>query len=165
MALSLQLLPELVQRLHAPALELLHPAVVDLVDGHGVQEVELLAAPPRGADEVRLLELREVLRDGLAAHPHPLAELAQREPARLEQPVQQLAPAGIRECLEHRVHPFPPAVFIMQAFTCMSSAKISTRPAARPRRPGRGSPAQAAAPGVRAARASADRTAASGGRP
>src|SRR5262245_220074 len=140
MALSLQSLPELVERLQASALELLHPAVVDLVDGHGVQEVELLAASPRGADEVRLLEQRQVLRDRLPGHPHPLAGLAQREPARAVEAIEQLPPAGIRERSEHRVHPFLLRPSIMQVLTCMSITKKPPRfCAAPPRRPGRGS--------------------------
>jgi len=105
MTFSLQLLPELLERLQARALELLHPAVVDLVDGHGVQEVQLLAPPPHGADEVRVLEQRQVLRDGLPAHVHLLAELAEREAGAREQAVQELPPSGICERLEHRVHP------------------------------------------------------------
>src|SRR5262252_7430828 len=123
MVLSLQSLLELVQSPQAPALELLHPAVVDLVDGHGVQEVELLATAPRRADEVRLLEQREVLRDRLPGHVHPLAELAQREPARLEQAIEKLSPAGIRERFEHRIHPGLLLHLIMQAFACMSRSK------------------------------------------
>src|SRR5262245_22411172 len=137
MALSLQSLPELVERLQASALELLHPAVVDLVDGHGVQEVELLAASPRGADEVRLLEQRQVLRDRLPGHPHPLAELREREPARLVEAIEQLPPAGIRERSEHRVHPFLLRPSIMQVLTCMSITKkrrVSAR--RRPAGPG-----------------------------
>src|SRR5262245_22241654 len=93
----LQLFLQPVERSQAATFEFLHPAVVDLVDGHRVQVVELLAPPPRRADETRLLEQREVLRHRLAAHVHLLAELAQREPAAREESVQELPPAGIRE--------------------------------------------------------------------
>src|SRR5262249_25138772 len=140
------------------------PAVVDLVDGYGVQEVELLAAAPRRADEVRFLEQRQVLGHRLAAHLHPFAELAECEPTRLVKPVEQLPPARIREGLEHRIHPFTLLPLIMQVITCMSRLKKSAiRRAAPPARAGR-SAQLGAGWGARDAMPSAWRSAVSDGR-
>src|SRR5215471_10569748 len=104
MCLSLQPSLELVQRLETPPLELLHPQVVDLVDRHRIQVVVLLPSPPHDAHEIRLLQHAQMLRHRLPRHVHLLAQLAEREPAFGEQAVEQPAAAGIRECLEDRVH-------------------------------------------------------------
>src|SRR5262245_18801667 len=92
------------ERLEPATLELLHPTVVDLVNGPGIEVMELLPPAPGRAHEVRFLEQPQVLGDGLPSHPHLLAELAEREPVRRVEPIEELPAAGIRERLEDLVH-------------------------------------------------------------
>jgi hypothetical protein len=54
-----------------PALELPDPAFGDLVDGHGVQVVELLPPAPADRDEVGCLEDFKALGDRLPRHGDP----------------------------------------------------------------------------------------------
>ena len=74
-------------------LELFDPALVDLVQWHRVQVVELFSTSPNDGDEVCLLELLQVLCHGLACHVHVLAERDQRLAVFPIQQVEQ-TPAG-----------------------------------------------------------------------
>lgn len=80
------------------------PALVDFVDGDGVEVVELFATVPDGGDEVGVLEEIEVLGHGLAAHIEMLAERGERLAVVLVQQVEQLAAAGIGQSFENIVH-------------------------------------------------------------
>src|SRR5690348_3594453 len=68
---------EIVERLEAPLFELGNPALVDLLERHRIEEMQLFAAAPHRRDEVRLLEHGEVLRHALPGHVEVLAELVQ----------------------------------------------------------------------------------------
>ncbi len=56
----------------------LNPTLVDLVDGDGVQIVQLLAPPADGRNEVGVLQAAEVLRDRLARHHEVRTKFPQR---------------------------------------------------------------------------------------
>src|SRR6185437_11058354 len=75
--------------------EFRHPALGDRVDRDDVDEVQLLAALPLRRDEVRVLEDREVLRDGLARHVQSFAKCRERLAVLPAQAVEQKAAAGV----------------------------------------------------------------------
>src|SRR5258708_40123829 len=83
------------ERAQLAAFELSDPSFGDLVDRHGINEVELLSAEALPRNEVRFLEDRQVLGDGLAGHVQPLAQLAERLSVLAMQPIQQLSAAWI----------------------------------------------------------------------
>ena len=83
---------------------LAHPPVVDQADGHGIQEVELLPAPPPGDDEARRFELLEVLHDSEARHREVLLERVERLTVLPEQIVEEAPPSGVGQGPEHLVH-------------------------------------------------------------
>lgn len=86
---------ELGQRVKLLPLKLVDPPLADLVDGDGIQVVELFAASPHGDDQVGRLQNPQMLHHRLPAHREPLAQLAERLPVVLKQTVQQLAARGI----------------------------------------------------------------------
>src|SRR5262245_13055769 len=93
----------MVERPQARLLELRDPALVDVLQRHGVEKMELFAAAPPGCDQVGLFQHVQVLRDGLARHVEVLAQLAEvPSVARMEQ-VEQLPSAGVGERLEELV--------------------------------------------------------------
>lgn len=95
---------EVAERLQAVPLVLADPALVDFVDGDGVEVVELFAAVPDGGDEVGVLEEVQVLGHGLTGHVEVLAEGGEGLAVVLMQQVEQLAAAGIGQGFENGVH-------------------------------------------------------------
>src|SRR2546428_13663683 len=65
---------------------------------------ELPAPRPAWTAEPRLFENAQVLHHPEAGHVDALAQLSQRPPVPLEEPVQQLAAVRVGEGLEHVVH-------------------------------------------------------------
>src|SRR5262249_42888213 len=101
--LSFEVAFEVGERLEAPALVLADPALGDLVDRDGVQEVQLLAAAPQDGDEIRVFQNFQVLRDGLPGHVEMLRELSERLAVVGMELVQQEPAAGIGGRLERLV--------------------------------------------------------------
>src|SRR6185369_14955125 len=85
------------ERAYAVAVELADPAVVEGVDGRGIEKVQLLAAAPEGDDEVRHLEEREVLGHRLAGHRQLLAQLGERLAGVGVQPIEERAARRVGE--------------------------------------------------------------------
>ena len=111
------------------------PAVRDVVDGCGVEVVELLPPPAQRGDEAGRLEHAEVLGHRLTGHPHPGAELGEREAVVLVEPIEQPAPGGIAQGPEDRIHVLHhvSAWSVMQPFGCMnylSSYLVACQPRA-----------------------------------
>jgi len=79
-------------------------AVGDVVDGCGVEEVQLLPAPAQRRDQLGRLEDGQVLGDGLPGHAHVRAELGQGQAAVRVEPVEQRAPGRIAQRPEDRIH-------------------------------------------------------------
>ena len=77
---------------------------MDEPDRNGVQEVQLLAAALAREDETGLFEHLQVLHHAEARHRQALLERTQRLTVLLKQLVEQLAPRGIGQRLEHLVH-------------------------------------------------------------
>ena len=73
---------------------------------YGIQRVQLPASMPLGNDEVGRLEDIEVLRDCLPRHVEVDAQLRQRLPVALMQPIEQRPAAGIGEGSENGVGVF-----------------------------------------------------------
>ena len=92
------------ESLQAVTLVFADPALVDFVDGDGVEVVELFAAVPDGGDEVGVLEEIEVLGHGLPGHVEVLAEGGEGLAVVLVQQIEQLAAAGIGQSFENVVH-------------------------------------------------------------
>ena len=80
------------------------PAVGDVVDGGGVEVVQLLPPLPQCRDQPGRLEDGQVLGHRLAGHAHALAELGEGEAAVLVQPIEQASPGGVAERPEDRIH-------------------------------------------------------------
>ena len=95
------------QCVDSAAVVAIDPALADLVDGRGVEVVQLLATAPHRRHQVRRFEHREMLADRLPGHVEPLAELGQVLTAAIVQAVEHPPPARIGERLEHRVHRLP----------------------------------------------------------
>src|SRR6516162_1221700 len=92
---SFKIFFELRKRAHAGELEFADPALGDLVDRHGIDEVPFFAALPLPGHEVSLLENGQMLRDRLAGHVESLAQLAKRLTIPAVQPIQQPPTARI----------------------------------------------------------------------
>ncbi len=88
------------------------------MDGDGVQEVQLLPAPPDRGDKVGRLEDFEMLSHGLAGHLHALTQVAQALPVVLVEPVQEVTPRRVSQSLEHPVVVLPHST-IMQVSACI----------------------------------------------
>ncbi len=86
-----------------------NPAFSDLVDGDGVEIVELLPTLSDRRHEVGGLEDRQVLADGLAGHVQPFGELPEVLSVPLVQAIEQVAATRVGERLEDvghdRLHP------------------------------------------------------------
>jgi hypothetical protein len=95
---------EVAEGLQTVALVFADPALVDFVNGDGIEVVELFAAVPDGGDEVGVLEEVEVLGHGLAGHVEVLAEGGEGLTVVFVQQVEQLAAAGIGQGFENVVH-------------------------------------------------------------
>jgi hypothetical protein len=104
MVVLLECLLQVMERLHPVALVLADPALVNLIDRHGIEVMQLFTPPPHRGNEVGPFEHSEVLGHGLPRHVQMFAELAQRLPVGLVQPVQKLPAGGIGESFEHFVH-------------------------------------------------------------
>lgn len=98
------MLLEVAESLQTVTLVLADPALVDFVNGDGVEEVELFPTVPDGGDEVGVLKEIEVLGHGLAGHVEVLAEGGEGLAVVLMQQVQQLAAAGIGQGFENGIH-------------------------------------------------------------
>ena len=72
--------------------------------GAAFEVVQLLPAPPHGRDQVGGLQDPQVFAHRLAGHGQPDAQLAERLALPGVEAVEQLAPAGIGQRLEHLVH-------------------------------------------------------------
>lgn len=95
---------QIAQGLQTVTLVFADPALVDFVDGDGVEVVQLLAAVPDDSDEVGALQQVQVLGHGLAGHVEVLAKGGQRLPVVLVEQVEQFAAAGIGQGFEYFVH-------------------------------------------------------------
>src|SRR5580704_5541183 len=84
-------------------LEFADPAFGDLVDRHGIDEVQLFSALPFPGPEIGRRENRQMLRDRLAGHAQPLAQLAQRLAIPAVQPIQQLPTICIGQSAKHSI--------------------------------------------------------------
>ena len=91
------------QRREPAALELVDPAILNLIERNRIQVVELFPALPDDGDEIGVDEQLQVLRHRLARHFEMLAELPQRLPVLLVEDIQKLPAAGIAERLEYLV--------------------------------------------------------------
>ena len=85
------------QSAQASSFEFADPAFGNLVKGHWIDEVKLLAALALVRDQVRLREDRQVLCHRLTRHPQSLAQLAQCLATPRVQAIQQLAAAGVSQ--------------------------------------------------------------------
>ena len=98
------MLLQIAQGLELGPLVLADPALVNFVDGNGIEVVELFAAVPDHGEEVGVFEDFEVLGHGLARHVEVGAEVAERAPVGLVQLIEKLSAAGIGERFENFIH-------------------------------------------------------------
>src|SRR6266536_2009092 len=102
--LPFQISLELAERAQARALVFADPAVGDVVDGNGIEVVQLLAPAPECRHEIRFLQNSEMFGYRLAGHAVPFAKLGQCLPVAGTQAVQQLPPDRIGKRPENRIH-------------------------------------------------------------
>src|SRR5579872_983882 len=89
---------------------LVHPPVVNLLYGNGIQIVPLLATHPPAGDETGVLEYAQVLGDAETCDRQVRLELGERESGFLEQPVQEVPSSPISQCLEDLLVFHPPTI-------------------------------------------------------
>jgi len=65
---------KIVQKAQALPFEFPHPSLVDLVDRHRIEVMQLFAAAADGGDQIGVDQDVEMLRGRLAAHVEPVAE-------------------------------------------------------------------------------------------
>src|SRR5512146_2150170 len=94
---------EVVQRPEARLLEFAEPALVDVLQRHRIEEMELFPPAPDGGDQVGGLEDSQVLSDGLTGHIQVPAKVTERPSVVAIQEIEKLAPAGIGQRLEQEV--------------------------------------------------------------
>lgn len=82
---------EVAQGFEPRSLEFADPAVVERLERHGVQKVQLFSPAPLHGDEVCRFEHGEVLRHAPPRHVEVLAELAERLPIVSVQAIQELS--------------------------------------------------------------------------
>jgi hypothetical protein len=80
------------------------PLFQSVVDGRGIEVVQLLPPPAHGRDDAGRLEHREVLADRLPGHVEAGAQLAQGLPVAGVQAVEEASATRIGERPEHCVH-------------------------------------------------------------
>jgi hypothetical protein len=88
----------------ARPLEFVDPPLLHVVQGDGIEVVQLFPAATDGADQVGRLKDGQVLGRGLPSHVEARAQLAEGLPGLLSEQVEQVAPRRIGESLEDRVH-------------------------------------------------------------
>ena len=76
---------------------------MDIVDGNGVEEVQLFPSPPLHREKVGVLEQLKMLSDRLPGHPQALAEFPQRLAIPGVEPIDQLAPPRVGQRLKDPV--------------------------------------------------------------
>ena len=94
---------EVAQCAEPAALELADPALVDFVQGYGVQVMELFTTLPDDGDEVCVLELLQVLRHRLASHVHVPTECRERLAILPMKQVEETSAGRVSERLEDLV--------------------------------------------------------------
>src|SRR5213593_3367839 len=82
---------QIAQRLKAMAFVFANPALVDLVNRHWIEVMQLLAPTPDGSDEVRLFQNDEMFGRCLPRHVEVLTQCAERLPVVLVQLVEQFS--------------------------------------------------------------------------
>ena len=112
---------QIAQRLKAMAFVFADPALVDLVQRHRIEIMQLLAPAPDDGDQVCRFQQQQMLGHRLPRHVEVFAQFAQRLPVALVQFIEQLSAARIRQRFEHCIH----LRQIMQPFGCMSNEAFS----------------------------------------
>jgi hypothetical protein len=107
--LSFEFLLQIVQQAEPLMFEFPHPPFVDLVERHGVDEMQLFPTTPNRAHQIGRLQYPEVLRGGLPGHVQVFAKLAERLPVLLTKKVKQLSACRVAQRFEdpvsvHRSH-------------------------------------------------------------
>ena len=95
---------QIAQRLEAMTFVFANPALVDLVQRHRIEIMQLLAPAPDDGHQVRCFQQPQVLGNRLPRHVQMLAQLRQRLTVAPVQPVEQLPTARAGQCFEHGIH-------------------------------------------------------------
>jgi hypothetical protein len=101
--LSFEFLLQIVQQAEPLMFEFPHPPFVDLVERHGVDEMQLFPTTPNRAHQIGRLQYPEVLRGGLPGHVQVFAKLAERLPVLLTKKVKQLSACRVAQRFENLV--------------------------------------------------------------
>jgi uncharacterized protein len=108
------------QRLETPLFKFRNPAVVDLLQRHRVEEVQLFTAATHRRHQVRSFQKVHVLGDSLAGHIKVFAQFVLRATVMRVQQVEELAPARIGQCLEQQIGVVMFGHTYKQVITCLS---------------------------------------------
>ena len=105
------------------------PPIVDLLERHRVEVVELFAPVPDGRHEIGYFKKRKMLRHRLPRHVQVPAKLIQGLTVVPMQLIKQFPATRIGERLEHFIQMGGHRIeIIMQLFGCMSSAPVPHSP-------------------------------------
>ena len=99
-----EVLFQVTERLKAVAFIFADPALIDFMQRHRVEIMELLASAPDHRDEVRRLQQGQMLGYGLPGHIQVLAQPGQSLAIALVELIQQFPPAFIGQRFEYGVH-------------------------------------------------------------
>lgn len=83
--------------------ELSNPAFVNIVNGNGIEVVELFASLPLDRDKIRVFEQAEMLCNGLARHTEFPAQFAESLAISCVQAIEQFPASRIGQSFEHLV--------------------------------------------------------------
>ena len=98
------MLLQIAEGLQTVALVLADPALVDFVDGDGIEVVEFFAAVPDHGDEVGAFQQVQVLGHGLAGHRQVRAEPGKGLAVFLVEQVEKFSPSPVSEGFEDLIH-------------------------------------------------------------
>src|SRR5882724_9522975 len=101
--LSFEFVLQIVQQAEPLTFEFPHPPLVDLVERHGVDEMQLFPATPDRAHQIGRLQYLEVLRGGLPGHVEVFAKLAEGLPVVLTKKIKQLSACRVAQRFEDLV--------------------------------------------------------------
>ncbi len=95
---------QIAQHLKVIALIFGNPTLVDLVQGHWIEVMQLLASAPLDGNEIRRLQKHQMFGHCLSRHGEMLTKVPERLPAARAQFIEQLASAGISQGFENFIH-------------------------------------------------------------
>ena len=106
LSFSFEFFFQIVQQAQPLPFEFPHPPFVNVVERHGIDEMQFFAATPDRADQIRRFQYFKMLRGRLPGHVQVFAELAERLAVLFAEQVEELAARRIAQRFEDLVASF-----------------------------------------------------------